>query len=103
MKRAAIFSIIWIFVAMVLGIAGLWVLDHFQIGGRMTPERAGKLGQGFGVLLVIGLFPLWWKPVTEWMRLVKAKQEKKNKRTNRSTRRGPDGRKCWIHSTRPAP
>jgi hypothetical protein len=87
MKRAAIFSIIWIFVAMVLGIAGLWVLDHYQIGGRMTPERAGKLGQGFGVLLVIGLFPLWWGPITGWMRQIKAKQEKSRKKASR--RPGP--------------
>jgi hypothetical protein len=92
MKRAAIYSIIWIVMAMVLGIAGLWVLDHFQIGGRMTPERAGKLGQGFGVLLTLGLFPLWWGPITGWMSAKSGGDDsgKKSKKGNKSRQATPN-------------
>ncbi len=60
MRRALIWSVVWITACLAVSAAVLIFVATQRIGGRMTSERASRYGSGVGVVTSIGLFPIWW-------------------------------------------
>ncbi len=76
MKRAVIYSILWIVFSLGLMIGGLWLLDFYRIGGRMTDERAARFGRAGGFVVVLGLLPIWWGHYMRLLTRLKAARAK---------------------------
>jgi len=84
MKRAVIYSILWIVFSLGLMIGGLWLLDFYRIGGPMTDERAARFGRAGGFVVVLGLLPIWWG---HYMRLLTGIKAARDKRKGEPTRK----------------
>lgn len=88
MKRAVIYTILWIVFSLGLMIGGLWLVALYRIGGPMTDERAARFGRAGGIILVIGLLPIWWGHYMQWLTRLKAARSKpKGKPIRKSPRR----------------
>lgn len=60
MKRALLWSVAWILGSLLLCAAILVFVATREIGGRMTKERSAQFGQGAGIVVAMGLVPIWW-------------------------------------------
>jgi hypothetical protein len=85
MKRPIIYSIVWIVASLSLSVAGVWLLDVYRIGGEMTPERAAKLGQGIGIVVALGLLPIWWGSYMRFLKRLEASRAKAKSKSSRKS------------------
>lgn len=86
MRRAFMWSFVWVAACLGISVAILIFVANRRIGGRMTAERASTYGSGIGVVTAIGLAPIWWihylAPL-QAARLAAAKEGKKGKKRSR--------------------
>lgn len=92
MRRALIWSFVWVAVCLGISVAVLVYVANQRIGGPMTPERASAYGSGIGMVTAIGLAPIWWihflGPL-QAARLAASKQATKGPKSTKRTKRKP--------------
>lgn len=60
MRRALIWSAVWVAMCVATAVAVMVFLVTRRIGGPMTPERSAQFGTAAGIVAGIGLVPIWW-------------------------------------------